>query len=214
MPTTTFEERLLPVLIEEMTVGRREPARPPRKTRAIASLVVVAIVAFTAVALLVGGSSDGTITVTVVSASMLPTLRPGDVVAVDTSAYESTLPSRGDIVAFRTADTSNIWIKRVIGLPGDIVSEVDGVVSVNGEELDEPYAELDHLSGSWVVEPAHVFVMGDSRAHSIDSRFTGNGAIGQVPIEAMVGKVLPEAVSGPPDIPAGSPGIASVSGEE
>ncbi len=214
MATTTFEERLLPVLIEEMTVGRREPAPPPRKTRAIASLVVVAIVAVTAVALLVGGSSDGTITVTVTSEAMLPTLRPGDVIAVDTDAYGSTLPSRGDIVAFRLAEASNIFIKRVIGLPGDVVSEVDGVVSVNGEQLDEPYADLDHLSGSWVVEQGHVFVMGDKRANSNDSRFTGGGGMGQIPIEAIVGKVLPGTVSGPPDIPAGPPGIASVSGEE
>ncbi len=210
---TTFEDRLLPVLIEEMTAGRREPARPPRKTRAIASLVVVAVVAVMAVALLVGGSSDGTITVTVVSASMLPTLRPGDVVPVDTSVYESTLPSRGDIVAFRLPETSNIFIKRVIGLPGDTVSEVDGVVSVNGEELDEPYAELDHRSGSWVVEPGHVFVMGDMRANSNDSRFTGDGDMGQLPLEAIVGKVLPGTVSGPPDIPAGPPETVSVPDE-
>ncbi len=213
MATTTFEERLLPVLIEEMTVGRREPAPPPRKTRAIASLVVVAIVAVMAVALLVGGSSDGTITVTVVSESMLPTLRPGDVVAVDTDAYGSTLPSRGDIVAFRLPETSNIFIKRVIGLPGDTVSEVDGVVSVNGEELDEPYAELDHRSGSWVVEPGHVFVMGDRRANSNDSRFTGDRDIGQVPIDAVLGKVLPGVVSGAPDIPAGPPETVSVPDE-
>lgn len=213
MATTTFEERLLPVLIEEVTAARREPARPPRKTRALASLVVVAIVAVTAAALLVGGSSDSTITVTVTSATMLPTLRPGDVVAVDTNAYGSSPPSRGDIVAFRLPETSNIFIKRVIGLPGDTVSEVDGVVSVNGEELNEPYAELDHLSGSWIVESGHVFVMGDRRANSNDSRFTGDRGMGQVPIEAIVGKVLPGTVSGAPDIPAGPPGTMSVADE-
>jgi signal peptidase I len=205
MGETTFEERLLPLLMEELNARSREPLElRPRRARARAAVAVLAAAAVVAVALITGGSSDGTITVAVTSVSMLPTLQPGDVVTVDTGAYASQLPGRGDIVAFRLEDQSeNVLLKRVIGLSGDIVEELDGVVSVNGQTLDEPYADLDHLDGSWTVEPGHVFVMGDSRAQSSDSRFTEEWGMGQVPITSIIGKVLPGAVSGAPDIPPG-----------
>jgi signal peptidase I len=176
-------------------------------------VALLAAAAVVAVALVTGGSSDGTITVAVTSVSMLPTLTPGEVVTIDTGAYMSQLPTRGDIVAFRLGDqTGNVLLKRVIGLPGDVVEEVDGVVSVNGEVLDEPYAELDHRDGSWTVDPGHVFVMGDSRAYSNDSRFTEEWGMGQVPITSIIGKVLPGATSGAPDIPAGPAATGSPAG--
>jgi signal peptidase I len=205
MGETTFEERLLPLLVEELEARPRGlTAHRSRKVRTVASLIAVAVTAAVALALLTGGSSDGVITVTVTSASMLPTLKPGETVAVDTNAYESAVPSRGDIIAFRLeAFPENISLKRVIGLAGDSVEEVDGVVSVNGQVLDEPYADLDHGTGSWTVEEGYVFVLGDSRANSNDSRYTGGWGMGQVPIADIIGKVLPETVSGAPDIPAG-----------
>jgi signal peptidase I len=204
MAETTFEERLLPLLVEELAARPRVPiVRQPWKVRTVATLVAVAVT--TAVVItLTGGSSDGIVTVTVTSGSMLPTLHPGEVVAIDTNLYDSTLPSRGDIVAFRLAGpSSNVILKRVIGLPGDTIEQVDGVVVVNGQVLNEPYADLDHRNGSWVVEPGHLFVMGDSRANSNDSRFTGEGGMGPVPITDIIGKVLPGAASGAADIPPG-----------
>jgi signal peptidase I len=205
MGETAFEERLLPLLVEELEARPRVlTSHRSRKVRTVASLIAVAATAAVAIAVLTGGSSDGIVTVTVASASMLPTLKPGDTVAVDTNAYDSALPSRGDIIAFRLADfPDNVSLKRVIGLPGDSVEEVEGVVSVNGQVLDEPYADLDHMSGSWTVEEGYVFVLGDSRANSNDSRYTGERGMGQVPIADIIGKVLPETVSGAPDIPAG-----------
>lgn len=204
MSETTFEERLLPLLVEELESRPRELiTHRSRKVRTVISLVAVAVTAAVALAL-TGGSSNGVVIVTVTSGSMLPTLKPGDAVAVATDAYDSALPSRGDIIAFRLAAfPANVSLKRVIGLPGDSVEEVDGVVSVNGQVLDEPYADLDHRSGSWTVEGGYVFVMGDSRANSNDSRFTGELGMGQVPIADIIGRVLPESVGGDPDIPAG-----------
>jgi signal peptidase I len=212
MGETTFEERLLPLLVEELAARPRASTdHRPRRARTLAVLVTAAVATAVVVAFVTGGSSDGIVTATVTSGSMLPTLRPGAVVAIDTNAYDSTLPSRGDIVAFRLADSpDNIFLKRVIGLPGDTIEQADGVVSVNGQELDEPYADLDHRNGSWIVEPGHVFVLGDSRANSNDSRFTGEGGVGQVPIADIIGKVLPGAVSVDPDIPAGPAEVASV----
>jgi signal peptidase I len=206
MGGTTFEERLLPLLVEDLETRTREltTTHRSRKVRTVVSLIAAAVTAAVALTLLTGGSSDGVVTVTVTSASMLPTLEPGGTVAVDTNAYDSALPIRGDIIAFRLADfPDNVFLKRVIGLPGDSIEEVDGVVSVNGEVLDEPYADLDRSSGSWTVEEGHVFVLGDRRANSNDSRYTGQEGMGQVPISDIIGKVLPEAVSGAPDIPAG-----------
>jgi signal peptidase I len=211
MGTKTFEERLLPLLVEELSTRPAVTmAHRPRRMRAAAALLAAALAAGVTLALVTGGSSDGIITVTVASSSMLPTLKPGDAVAVDTNAYVSTLPGRGDIVAFRLTDSpDNILLKRVIGLPGDTVEEVDGVVSVNGQMLDEPYADLDHRNGSWTVQPGHVFVLGDSRANSNDSRFTDEGGMGQVPITDIIGKVIPGTVSGAPDVPAGPAPIAT-----
>ena len=211
MGAITFEERLLPLLMEELEARGPQSLGPRRRrARTRAAIALVAAAAVVAVALVTGGSSDGTITVTVTSASMLPTLQPGEVVTVDTRAYASQLPARGDIVAFRLADQSeNVFLKRVIGLPGDVVEEMDGVVSVNGQALDEPYADLDHRDGSWAVEPGHVFVLGDSRGKSNDSRFTEEGGMGQVPITSIIGRVVPGGVSGAPDIPAGPAATAS-----
>jgi signal peptidase I len=155
------------------------------------------------VLLISGGASDGIVNV-------LPTFNVGSVVAVDTNAYSATLPGRGDVVAFRLAQyPQNVLIKRVIGVAGDVVEETDGVVSVDGVVLEEPYAIPDHRSGTWTVEPDSVFVMGDSRGNSNDSRLTGEGGMGQVPITDIMGKVM-GTVNEAADIPPGPAGVVSV----
>ena len=102
-------------------------------------------------------------------------------------------PARGDIVAFRSPDQPDlVLLKRVIGLPGDTVEEVDGVVIVNGTPLDEPYTIEDKRTlGPWTVERDHLFVMGDNRPDSNDSRFPD---FGQVARSDVIGKVLLDAV--------------------
>jgi signal peptidase I len=101
-----------------------------------------------------------------------------------------------------------IRFDRVIGLPGDIIVETNGVVLVNGRALDEPYATLDHRSGTWTVQAGNVFLMGDNRPNALDSRWDGAGAIGQIPLRSLIGRVVASSSSNEhPDVipgPAGS----------
>ncbi|HRR77831.1 MAG TPA: signal peptidase I [Ruminococcus sp.] len=123
----------------------------------------------------------------VTGSSMSPTLANDDVVlCIRTSHYK-----RGDIVAFHY--NNKVLLKRVIGLPGDIIEiSDDGTVTVNGEEQDEDYITGKALGECDIVMPYKVpenrlFVMGDHRAVSIDSRST---AVGCVAYENVLGKVL------------------------
>jgi signal peptidase I len=138
-----------------------------------------------------GGPPHETIDVYEPSGSMLPTIEVGQTVVVDVDAYDQTLPASGDIVAFRLLEFPDLTVlKRVIGLPGDTVRQVDGTVMVNGMAMDEPYAVRDHRTlGPWTVEPGHLFVMGDNRPSSDDSRFS----MGQIPVDDILGRALLEA---------------------
>ena len=119
--------------------------------------------------------------------SMSPGIHDGDRILVNHLSYLLQSVQRGDIVVLRyPLDPRLDYIKRVIGLPGDIVRIHEGSVSVNGEVLEEPYiSEPDPRGDATVcVEPEHYYVMGDNRPHSSDSR-----EFGQVPRENLRGKV-------------------------
>lgn len=108
--------------------------------------------------------------------SMEPHIRSGEYVVINTFAYRLGAPKRGDIVAFRhDGDARAIFIKRTIGIPGDRIRIDRGAVYVNGLKLVEPYVQhADGRSfGEIVVPPASVYVLGDNRAESEDSRFFG-----------------------------------------
>jgi signal peptidase I len=111
------------------------------------------------------------------SGSMLPTLRAGDRVLVDKRAYRGALPRRGDLVVFHAPRTGDVTLKRAVGLPGDTVAIEDGVLVVNGRRQTEPYADPDAIDSVYFGPervPAHaVFVLGDNRADSVDSRDYG-----------------------------------------
>jgi len=121
------------------------------------------------------------------SISMQPTLFPGDYVIVNKLAYRfSGMPGRGDVIVFRyPPDPDAIpYIKRVIGLAGDQIHIADGKVYVNGQQLIEPYLTLNtNRGGDWSVPPGQLFVMGDNRNNSSDSR-----AWGFVPLENIIGR--------------------------
>jgi signal peptidase I len=209
----TFEDRLLTVLVADLQArgSRLGPVDERRTRRGVAWPALVAAALVVIAAVVTGSGSGGAVTVAVASISMEPTLHPGDVVSVDTTAYATAPTERGDIVAFRRPDfPDHVSFLRVIGVPGDTVEESDGVVSVNGTPLDEPYASPDHRSGTWTVDPGHLFLMGDNRAHANDSRLDGfAGALGQVPLDAVIGRVTTGDVGGTPDIPAGpAPAVA------
>jgi len=79
-------------------------------------------------------------------------------------------------------------VKRLIGLPGDLVSERDGLISINGKPLREPYVDpalRDHRTGVWRVPPGHYFFLGDDRVNSCDSRVWG-----PVPRGSLIGPVV------------------------
>lgn len=147
------------------------------------------------------------------SASMEPTLLPGDRVLVNKLAYRVGEPIRGDVVVFdspfdvdapesipralvrNVAEALGIgspasdFIKRVVALPGDTVEIHEGQVFVNGEPLEEWYVQAESFLGEYAaveVPAGHVFVMGDNRNHSQDSRVFGPVAIDQVVGKAFV----------------------------
>lgn len=108
--------------------------------------------------------------------SMEPHIRSGEYVLINTFAYRLGTPRRSDIVAFRhVGDARAVFIKRVIGIPGDRIRIERGQVYVNGNRLDEPYVRHDDgRSFPEIVVPASsVYVLGDNRAESEDSRFFG-----------------------------------------
>ncbi len=121
------------------------------------------------------------------SISMQPTLFPGDFVIVNKLAYRfNNNPGRGDVIVFRYPPDpdSTPYIKRVIGLPGDQIHIADGNVFVNGQQLIEPYLTLTtRQGGDWSVPAKQLFVLGDNRNNSRDSR-----AWGFVPFENIIGR--------------------------
>lgn len=110
------------------------------------------------------------------SASMEPTIMTGDRIFGNRLAYIKEDPQRGDIVIFKFPDDeSQLFIKRIIGEPGDVVWVEDGQVYINGAEtpLDEPYVVVPDTGdfGPYVVPEDHYFMMGDNRPRSADSRY-------------------------------------------
>lgn len=120
----------------------------------------------------------------------------GDVVIIDSRVQrertwkdDATEPFMNYVAFFnKKMQGHNVWVKRVIGKSGDTLEFHDGAVWRNGEKLDEPYAKetMAYSRSTPVVIPeGHVFVMGDNRNHSSDSRF-----IGPVPVSHVLGKVV------------------------
>jgi signal peptidase I len=119
--------------------------------------------------------------------SMEPNLHTGEYVVVNKFAYKLEQPHLGDVIVFHfPGDPEQEYIKRVIGVPGDIVEVDSGQVYVNGIRLQEPYiaAEADY-QGSWFVPQASLFVLGDNRNNSSDSHTWG-----MVPFNYVIGKAV------------------------
>ncbi len=121
------------------------------------------------------------------SGSMNPTLQLRDYYVIRLDAYEAgRKPERGDIVVFeRPGD--DIFVKRVIGVGGDVLGIARGSVWLNGSWLKEPYLKerpLTELPLATEIPEGHVFVLGDNRNTSEDSR-----DFGPVPVANVVGQV-------------------------
>ncbi|MBS4195061.1 signal peptidase I [Lederbergia citri] len=136
---------------------------------------------------------------TVKGESMMPTLHDRDRMIVDKVNYSLLEPKRFDIIVFRASPSEN-YVKRVIGLPGDTIEYKDDILYINGKAYEEPYLDeykkqnmpgipltysfslKDTPIGRDTVPKGHLFVMGDNRGHSTDSRH-----IGAIPIEDVLG---------------------------
>jgi signal peptidase I len=130
------------------------------------------------------------------SASMLPTLELGDRLVVEKVSYKLHPPAHSDIVVFAVPpklqaegyQADQAFIKRAIGLPGDRIALKQGLVYLNDLPLVEPYvtvAPKPEDIPSITVPPGQIFVMGDNRNNSNDSRYWGC-----LPMENLIGKAV------------------------
>lgn len=161
-----------------MASSTKSQAREWIESIVIAIILAIVIKAFILETVLVEGSS------------MLPTLRNRDRLAVNKIGYRFGSPQYGDIVVFEyPGDPSLIFIKRVIGLEGDRVEVRDHRVYLNGTELKEPYINespiMDYPEST--VPKGTVFVLGDNRNDSRDSRFSD---VGFVPLGNIRGEAV------------------------
>jgi signal peptidase I len=120
------------------------------------------------------------------SISMLPTLIDGMYVVVEKSAYAEAPPQRGDIVVFQISGSSNSRLARVIGLPGETIDAIDGIVYINDELLNESYlADVATFNlDKRILGDDEYFVLGDNRNNSRDSR-----SFGPIQLAEIVGRV-------------------------
>jgi signal peptidase I len=126
-------------------------------------------------------------------ASMYPTFKNGNYLIVDELTYHFKTPARGSVLVFKyPKDTSKSFIKRVIGLPGEIVSLKNGQVTITSSEypqglvLDEPYIEMPKSDDlTYTLGEDEYFVMGDNRLQSADSRLWG-----PVPAKDIIGRPI------------------------
>jgi signal peptidase I len=121
-------------------------------------------------------------------ASMFSTLREADRILVYKTAYRISTPEPGDIVVFQNPEDPSInYIKRVIAVEGDIIEIRDGQLYINEQAVEENYLR-EPMVGEYPksqVPPDTIFVLGDNRNYSKDSR---HPKVGFIPLENLVGK--------------------------
>src|SRR5918995_1595205 len=165
-----------------------ETPRAPKKAGGFVEFLVILAVAF----VLVFGFVRPFVleAFRIPSESMVPTLEVGDRVFVNKFIYRFTEPERGDIVVFESVNGGGEdLIKRVVGVPGDEIEVRSGTLLVNGEPQNEPYLNReipdDSFFGPSRLSEGEVFVMGDNRANSADSR-----VFGPLPVENIEGEAF------------------------
>jgi signal peptidase I len=146
----------------------------PRRT-AVRVLVLAAVSFITFRWVLIPTRTEGS--------SMLPTYAPNKLHFVNRLAYGTSGPARGDVVAIQLAGPHVVYIKRIVGLPGERVAIAGGQVLINGTALAEPYVrhrkswDLDELT----LGPREYFTIGDNR---------GTSDYGRATIDKILGKVV------------------------
>jgi len=207
-----------PIVVADDDAPSREPDRKDRTQdsgfwRELPVLVLVALV----VAILIKTFLVQAFYIP--SESMEPTLQQGDRVLVCRICTHFSAVHRGDVIVFSdphpgpdqgrgavggflhwlaegvgvAQPESPDFIKRVIALPGDTVEINAGVVYVNGDRLHEPYLDPERDTRSFpkrTIPAGMLYVLGDNRAHSGDSRFEPPEGVGLVPIDKVIGKAF------------------------
>lgn len=125
---------------------------------------------------------------TVVGSSMYPTLEDGEHVIVNVAASYLTDIERFDVVVVHSPDNKDLWVKRVIGLPGETISYQDGILYVDNKEIEEPFLDKNYVEqvvkqqqlktftqdmAPVTLKDNEYFLMGDNRNNSMDSRSVG-----------------------------------------
>ena len=189
--TFTFDSNAAPEITEDEETERKYDPNKPRIIDSVFDFVELFVLTLVAVMVLTTFVFKHSV---VEGSSMYSTLEDGDHLIITDLLYT---PERGDIVVFEDYSTrlKKAVVKRIIGLPGETVDVSVGsdgvyVVRINGEILEEDYdyTEANHSSpavGTWFIEEGEVFVMGDNRYNSTDSR-----EIGPIDIDTILGKVI------------------------
>ena len=127
---------------------------------------------------------------TVPTGSMKNTINIGDRLFANRLAFLFTKPERGDIIVFDSTDTPDkLFVKRVIGLPGETVRITNGTIYIDDIPLLNDYTEIIVIGdfGPYIVPEDHYFMLGDNRNNSNDSRFWTNTF---VPLNYIKGKIF------------------------
>jgi signal peptidase I len=197
-------------------IAQRAPERGSRGGLIVGVLFLLVVIGFVASSIVGSVNRSAPMLLRVTSGSMQPTIAVGETVRVDTTAYAHSSPQVGDIVALyapqgavgdqpvcgvaiasgalcpqaTAAQSSQIFVKRIVAGPGDSVAVEAGAVVRNGRLSAEPYASACvagpgcNALGTITVGAGEWFVMGDDRAHSDDSRYWG-----PVPGAWIIGRV-------------------------
>ena len=170
-----------PVIVDDNPAGKDGKSEAWTVLRELIETVVLALIIFLLI-------RQGIQNYRIESFSMRPNFDEGQFVLVNKLAYRIGEADRGDVVVFHNPNnTQEDYIKRVVGLPGDMVEIRERSVYINGERLDEPYTNSgtspQSVSPNIVVSPNHLFVMGDNRDNSRDSR-----SFGELEEDLVVGK--------------------------
>lgn len=176
-----------------MTTGehaKKEPSRVARTVLSIALIVAIVVAITFLLRMFVFVPYE------IPSGSMEDTIIPGDMVFSEKISYYMREPEPGDIVTFiDPEDPKRTLIKRVIALEGQVVDLQNGIVYVDGVPLDEPYTDGKEswplvktapgvdITYPYTVPEDHIWVMGDNRTSSQDSRY-----FGAVPIDSVTGR--------------------------
>ena len=190
-PEATTDAVIVEQSVEPVPTAKHQAGRAVREV--VETLLLAALIFFLVRLVVLNFRVDGE--------SMLPNLDDGQMLLVNRNAYEYVdiggnryypfdPPERGDVIVFDPPTGSDKpYIKRVIGLPGEEVTFGDGNVFINGEPLPEDYIKDRTRCGARsdncdvVVPEGYVFVLGDHRSNSSDSR-----VFGPVPVQNIVGK--------------------------